>query len=254
MPPVLLVPGITNPVELSYGPLIEVLRGNTRLVLKELEVYRGSIPPVDYIPFTEAEGIRRAADEAGLGTFHLVGYSAGGLAALAAIELIPERLRSVTLIEPFGTGSYDTSPEERTFLDRTATVIDLPDDQRVAAFLPMNLRDGVEPPPPVPGPVPEWMSLRPAGISALIRAAIAVRFDTAALATFDEPVYIVYGSLSHPAWQAMADALTGLFPDTKVEVYEGLHHLTPPQRTRPVQFAPALHTLWAEVDTPVDAR
>lgn len=247
----MLVPGITNPVEISYGPLITLLRdNNTRLVTKELEVYADGTQGAIFSAMIEADGIVRAADEAGLDTFHLVGYSAGGLAALAAIEKYPERLRSVTLIEPFGTGSYESSPEEKAFLDRAATVLDLPSEQRVAAFLPMNVSEGVEIAPA--GPPPDWMEHRPAGVAALVRAARQTKFDKEAFRAFERPVYVVMGSLSNPAWYRMVDTLVGLFPNIKVEVYEGLHHLTPPQRLEPELFAEALQGVWAEGDALVE--
>jgi pimeloyl-ACP methyl ester carboxylesterase len=248
-PPVVLVPGIINPGELSYGPLIEVLKSDTNLLLKELEVYGWSeVPPPGYRVMTEAEGIVRVADEASVDSFDLVGYSAGGIAALCTIERYGERLRSVTLIEPFGTGSYESSPVERAFLERAATVLSLPLEERVAAFLPLNLGEGVEPPAASPGPPPVWMRSRPLGLEGLINSAIAARFDHEAFRGFRRPVYVVIGSRSNPAWYAMSDTLSGLFPNIKTEVYEGLHHLNPPQRVLPERFAGALREIWAEGD------
>jgi pimeloyl-ACP methyl ester carboxylesterase len=245
----MLVPGIINPVELSYGPLIEVLKIDTKLILKELEIYRGSeVPPPAYNVMTEAEGIMRAADEADIASFHLVGYSAGGIAALGAIERYGERLRSVTLIEPFGTGSYESSLVERAFLERAATVLSLPPEERLAAFLSMNLQVGVEPPASAPDPPPAWMRSRPLGLEGLIRSAIAARFDHEAFLAFRRPVYVVMGSRSNPAWYAMSGTLSGLFPNIKAEVFEGLHHLNPPQRMQPERFAGALREIWAEGD------
>ena len=245
----MLVPGIINPVELSYGPLIDVLKSDTNLILKELEVYRGSeVPPPAYSVMTEAEGTMRAADEASVSRFHLVGYSAGGIAALGAIEGYAGRLRSVTLIEPFGTGSYESTPVERAFLERAETVLSLPLAERVAAFLPLNLGEGVEPPAASPGPPPVWMRSRPLGLEGLIKSAISARFDHEAFRAFRRPVYIVIGSKSNPAWYSMRDTLTGLFPNIRTDVFEGLHHLNPPQRMQPDRFAGALREIWAEGD------
>jgi pimeloyl-ACP methyl ester carboxylesterase len=226
-----------------------VLKSDTKLILKELEVYRGSeVPPPAYNVMTEAEGIMRAADEADIASFHLVGYSAGGIAALGAIERYGERLRSVTLIESFGTGSYESSLVERAFLERAATVLSLPPEERVAAFLPLNLGEGIEPPAASPGPPPAWMRSRPLGLEGLIKSAIDARFDHEAFRAFRRPVCMVIGSRSNPAWYAMRDTLSGLFPNIKTEVYEGLHHLDPPQRMQPDRFAGALREIWAEGD------
>ena len=115
MPRVLVVPGMIYPAVQAYGPLLSRLTGRARIQTKELEIYAdpAQVPPEGYNLDTEVQGIIRAADEAGWDTFNLVGYSAGGLAALAFIEKYPERLTSVALIEPFGTG-LDEPPEAWT--------------------------------------------------------------------------------------------------------------------------------------------
>lgn len=244
LPPVMFVPGIVNPAPLSFGPLIERLEARANIVLKELEVYNSDAVPDGYSLQTEVEGIRRAADEARLTTFHLVGYSAGGIAALGFIEKYPERLLSVTLIEPFGTGMPTSTSEESAFLNQMGGVLHLPASERVQAFLPMNLAPGVPAPPP-PDMSQSWMRSRPSGISALVLSARQARIEPACLAAFTRPIYVVYGSLSHPAWRAMSQTLSRLLPDCTVEVYEGLHHLSPPHRAQPERFAAALLKLWA---------
>lgn len=244
---VIFVPGIVNPVRLSYGPLLDHMHGDRRFLLKELEVYRLPEPPDDYSVETEVAGIRRLASEAGIGSFHLVGYSAGGLAALGYIHEYPQQLRSVTLIEQFGTGNQD-SPDEAAFLEEAARVVEVPAGQRVAAFLPLNLRPGVAYLPQT-SPPPAWMSQRPAGITALVRSARAARFDQARFRAFNRPVYVALGSLSNEVWQKMAANLRLTFPDIEVEVYNGLHHLNPPQRAVPEHFGAALRRVWARADS-----
>lgn len=244
--PVLLVPGIINPVDLSYGPLLQELRGRVPLYMKELEVYATPQPPTDYSVSTEIAGIRRRAQEIGAKTFHLVGYSAGGLAALGYIQQYPEQLRSVTLIEQFGTGNQN-SPDEVVFLEEAARVIQVPEERRVAAFLPLNLASGV-PLPPVISPAPDWMKQRPAGIAALVKSAQAANFGRQPFGLFASPVLVVLGSLSNPVWREMARGLAQVFPDVTVQEYQGLHHLTPPQRAEPQRFASSLLQLWSRAD------
>jgi len=248
----MLIPGIVNPARLSFGPLIEHLEGRANIVLKELEIYSDDAAPAGYSLQTEVEGIRHAADEAGFTTFHLVGYSAGGIAALGFIEEYPGRLLSATLIEPFGTGMPTSSAEEAAFLGQMGGVLALPARERVQAFLPMNLAPGVPAPPP-PDMTQTWMQSRPGGISALILSAREARIEPARLAAFTRPVYVVYGSLSHPAWRSMSQTLSALLPDCTIEVYEGLHHLSPPQRAQPERFASALLELWAIPSTSLKA-
>lgn len=242
---VLLVPGIINPAALSYGPLLHELDGRARLVVKELEVYAGEeVPPPGYSVRTEAEGIARAADRAGLERFHLVGYSAGGIAALAFAEMCPHRPLSLTLIEPFMLGTEERSQEEEAFMAEAARIARLPDHELLPQFLRLNLRRNVEPPTPAPDPPPDWMALRPRGIRALIRSAQEASFDWERLRGYNGPVLMVHGSLSHPAWELMGERLAHLFPNIEVEVYEGLHHLTPPQRAEPERFARKLLETW----------
>jgi hypothetical protein len=43
-------------------------------------------------------------------------------------------------------------------------------------------------------------------------------------------------------------ALAGLLPDVWIEAYPGLHHFSPPQRSRPGHYAAALRHLWARAE------
>src|SRR5215218_5084276 len=133
MPRVLVVPGIVYPAVQAYGPLLSRLTGRARLLTKEMEVYAdpAQVPPEGYSLDTEVDGIGRAADEAGWDAFNLVGYAAGGLAALGFAERYPHRLSSLTLIEPFGTGLDDPPEAWARFLDDTERVAALPEDRAV---------------------------------------------------------------------------------------------------------------------------
>ena len=61
-------------------------------------------------------------------------------------------------------------------------------------------------------------------------------------------------SLSHPRWERQAKRLAGLFPNIRVEVYEGRSHIDAPQRAEPVRFARALRELWAGSAVYIDPR
>ena len=80
----ILLPGAVLPADLAYGALIDALGDEVEAVAKDLEVYAGDAPPVDYSLDTEVAGVVREADARGWERFHLVGYSGGGAAALAA--------------------------------------------------------------------------------------------------------------------------------------------------------------------------
>ena len=241
-PPVILVPGGVNPAAISYGPLLEAIKDEAHVVVKDLEVYATDTPPPGYGLELEIEGMKRAAEAADFKSFHLVGYSGGGAASLAFLVKYPELVRSLALIEPAWIGN---DPEDAAYWSEMERIMALPPNERMQAFIRAGLRPGVEPPPPPPGPPPSWMAKRPAGLEAMTRAFRAYRLDREAFRHFRRPVYLALGSLSHPIEEHKAKVLTSLFPDIKVEVYEGLHHFNPPHRAEPERFARALRELWA---------
>ena len=245
--PVLLVPGGVMPGALSYAPLLNVIKDHLQAVVKDLEVYATASPPGNYGLELEVEGIKRVADATGFDTFHLVGYSAGGASSLAFAARYPDRLRSLALIEPAWIGNEGETPEDaadRAELDR---VIALPDDERMRAFARWQMRPGLEPPQlPIPaGPPPAWMAQRPASLEAVARAFKVYRLDRQRFRSFRRPVYYALGSLSRPSYERDAKTLAGLFPDFRLEVYEGRSHYDPPHRAEPERFARALRELWA---------
>ncbi|MGH2581675.1 MAG: alpha/beta fold hydrolase [Anaerolineales bacterium] len=245
--PVICVPGGVMPAELAYGPLLEALRDDVQPILKDLEVYATESPPPDFGLQLEVEGIRRAADAAGFKSFHLVGYSGGGASSLAFAAKYPERLRSLALIEPAWIGNEDWTAEDVADWAELDRVMALPAEERSRAFAHWQMRPGVEPPalPIPPGPPPAWMAKRPAGLEAFARAFKSYHLDRATLNKFQKPVYYALGSLSRSFYERNASTLAGIFPDIRVEVYEGRSHFDPPHRAEPERFAWALDKLWA---------
>ncbi len=242
--PIVLVPGGVNPAAISYAPLLESIKDEAQILLKDLEVYAAETPPPTYTLETEVESLRQAAEAAGFNSFHLVGYSGGGAVSLAFTATYPALVRSLALIEPAWIGAGPT-PEERAYFEEHESIMQLPPEQLMPAFLRANMRPGVEPPPPPPGPPPAWMAKRPAGLQAMIRAFQHAQIDRARFRDFRRPVYLAVGSLSHPIEAHKASVLSSLFPDIQIEVYEGRHHFDPPQRAEPARFAHALRSLWA---------
>jgi pimeloyl-ACP methyl ester carboxylesterase len=243
-PPVVFVPGGVMPAELSYGPLLKVLGNQIQPILKDLEIYAADVPPDDYGLDLEVEGIRRAADAAGIERFHLVGYSAGGASSLAFTAKYPERLRSLTLIEPAWIGTPTAEDEaDWTELNRVMT---LPPNERMQAFGRWQMRPGLQPVTVSlpPGPPPEWMAKRPAGLEAICRAFNNYHLDQNRYRLMTEPVYYVLGSLSTRFYERAAFILAGLFPDIQVEEYTGRSHFDPPHRAEPERFGRAVIQLW----------
>ena len=243
---VILVPGAVLPADLAYGALLEQLGDDVNPVTKELEVYAGDAPPPGYTLDVEVAGILRTAESAGLGRFHLVGYSAGGAASLAFAAALPDRVRSVALIEPAWAGNERIGAAEAAARRRLDRIMALPPAELMPAFVRANLRPGVEPPPPPPGPTPPWMAIRPAGLRALVGAFMAGDLDLGTLGRSRQPVYLALGGLSDPDYYGkMAERLARVFGDFTLERFEERHHFDPPHRIEPERLAASLRDLWA---------
>ncbi len=248
-PVVVFVPGGVTPGDISYGPLLHALGNRIHPVIKDLEVYSNDTPPVGYGLDMEVEGIRHAADDAGANRFHLVGYSAGGAFSLAFTAKYPDRLSSLSLIEPAWIGA--PGPEDASDWADMNRVMTLPPDEQMPAFMRWHMLPGVKPPSSLtsPGPQPAWMSKRPAGLQVISRAFNAYNLDEENFRQMDQPVYYTLGSLSTRYFERGAQRLTGLFPDIQVEEYAGRSHFDPPHRAEPERFARALQKLWARSET-----
>ncbi|GAB2763334.1 alpha/beta fold hydrolase [Sinomonas soli] len=249
---VLFLPGSVLPAAPAYGALIEALqarlRGAVRPVAKDLEVYAGPTPPADYSLDTEVAGVVRAARELHWDTFHLVGYSGGGAAALAVAARHPELLQSLALLEPAWAGNWGWSPAHRALWKQYADLDGFPPDEFMARFVRLGVRPGVTAGLPVPGgEQPPWMALRPAGIRAFLTTFSTYNLDRGALERFDRPVYFALGGLSNPDdYGEIADRLSGVFPRFRLEVFPGRHHFDPPHRVEPERVAASLAALWDE--------
>lgn len=240
--PVLFLPGILMPASLRYERLFGVLGDDVHAVAKELEIYRGpSVPPPGYTFEDEIDGIGRAADEAGFDAFHLYGHSGGGACALAFTTLRPERVLSLALDEP----ATDFSAEDlRELREVFLPIADLPLEERMGAFLRTLLREDA-PLPAAPEERPPWMTDRPAGVAAFVRALAEAEVSFGQLGPFGRPVYYSYGSLSNERWERKAERLSRVFPNIVVERYEGLSHLNTSHVAEPERVAAALRRLWA---------
>src|SRR5437867_2142457 len=162
-----LLPGIVAPAAIRYHDLLQQL-GDVNAIVKDLEIYVEPQPPSTFSIADEVEGLARAAREAGFDRFHVYGHSGGGAVALAFAAAHPERLLSLALDEPASdfTDECNASYGWEEF-DRGST---LPPVEATRAFLELQVSPSVELPPPPVAPPPPWMSARPAGIQAFIRA------------------------------------------------------------------------------------
>jgi pimeloyl-ACP methyl ester carboxylesterase len=246
---VILLPGSVLPAELAYGSLVAALGSDAEAVAKELEVYATDEAPRGYTLDLEVGGVLRDAGARGWERFHLVGYSGGGAASLAVAARHSERLSSLALLEPAWAGRWDLSPAERALWREYDRLEALPPDQFIRAFMRLNVKPGVELPPPPSGEPPPWMAKRPGGIRAFMKTFRTYDLDRDALGRFDRPVYFALGGLSNPdQFRGIATRLSGVFPDFRLEVFEQRHHFDPPHRIEPERLADSLKALWRRAD------
>ncbi|MGH3134726.1 MAG: alpha/beta fold hydrolase [Gaiellaceae bacterium] len=250
---VILLPGSILPADLAYGALIDALDDDVEVVAKDLEVYAGDEPPGDYSLDDEVAGVVREADARGWERFHLLGYSGGGAAALAAAARFAERLLTLALLEPAWAGDWDLGEAERAVCRELEKLEGLPPDELMPAFVRLQLRPGVEPPAPPPGPSPPWMTKRPAGIRAFMHTFKTYDLDRESLSRFENPVYFALGALSNPdMYGELAERLSRVFDDFTLEVFEERHHFDPPHRIEPERLARSLLTLWERAEASAD--
>lgn len=247
---VMLLPGSVLPAQPAYGALIEALGTDVNAVAKDLELYAGDEPPAAWSLDTEIEGVLREADARGWDSFHLAGYSGGGVAALAFAARHRERLLSLSLLEPAWSGSWDWSPAHARVWQEHDALEALPPGQFMPAFMRLAVKPDVVLPPPPAGDPPQWMARRPAGIMAFMRTFRSYDLDRARLAGFDRPVLFVLGGLSNPDHFGEAAArLARVFPDFRLEVFQERHHFDPPHRIEPERLAGLLREHWDRAES-----
>jgi pimeloyl-ACP methyl ester carboxylesterase len=101
--PIVLMPG-TLTGWLSWIAHVERLASSHTVIraqLRDVELAEAGQPiPASYEVTTERDGLLATADALGLETFDLAGWSSGAMAALAFALDYPQRVRTLTLIEP----------------------------------------------------------------------------------------------------------------------------------------------------------
>lgn len=234
-----------SPVEDTFAPLTAALRGEWNLVLKDREAYARA-PGEALTIADEIAGVVRAADVHGLSSFHLLGYSAGGVVALAFTAAYPERVKTLGLIEPPWMSNDTDRADARALhvaLDRVLN--DVPLAQRMAAFRQAIMRPGETPAPLPPGLVPAGASTRAEQGAVLWRAIRAATIDPRLLRSFAAPVYVAVGTRSHPGFRATAEELVSVFSRASLDVYEEADHFEIHTKYA-ARLATALRALWTQ--------
>ena len=233
--------GAVAPAAWTYARLQRLLDGEAHLVLKDLEGY-AELVAVDYGLHSEVEAITRTADAASFHRFHLVGYSAGGGVALAFALAYPERVSSLTLIEPAWIGNHTWDAVELAYLSTVDDAMQLPVTQRGHALLMAMSPPGTD---PSTIPRPDWLMERSDRFEPIWRSFREATLDIEALQSFPAPVYLPVGGKSHPRFILAASFLASVFPHSWVDIYYGQTHLEAPPIREAERFTCALRTLCA---------
>lgn len=192
--PLLLVHGFTGSKE-DFDPVLEALATDRRVIAVDLPGHGGSEGTDDEAAYgLSATGawILRFADAAGLGDFHLLGHSMGGLAVQRTAASASQRLRSLVLMS---TGLGALREEAGDYIVRMAVAAR--DEGMEAAWeegLRRPAREVV-----VPDPARQefsrrrFFALRPAAIVGGARNLIGAAPLGAFLYGIDIPVLVVTG-------------------------------------------------------------
>jgi pimeloyl-ACP methyl ester carboxylesterase len=241
--PIIALPGGVMPAAIRYAFLKSTLGDEVAFHVKDLEVYAGDDPPPGYAIEQEVAALAKFADGLQLQQFHLLGYSGGGFISLAFAGTYPERLLSLAVFEPARIPGA-LGPEEAKLdreLRQALAGAQGPDFMR--AFTTMQVRAGVELPPPA-GPPPPWMGKRPLGLAAMMRAFGSYDFDRNRLRACKFPVFYGYGDLTSEMVEFQAAVIGGLVPDVHVMRFAGIHHFVPPEQIYTREHVRALRDLW----------
>ena len=157
-------------------------------------------PPLERIDFEVQAGEIAELIEPGT---HLVGHSYGGVVSLLAAAKVPERLRSLTVIEPPAFGVARGNPDLEALVKRVA------EHYAVSGRTPRDFALGFV---ALVGATPNIPEVLPPEVEASIRASMVERDPTEAQIPFDAireapfPVLVISGG-HHPAFDAVCDVL-----------------------------------------------
>lgn len=227
--PLALVPGgLTG--WLSWIPHAEKLSESRRVIRVQLHAVAlglagAPLPPAYSVDY-EATALRQTLDDLDVDEADFAGWSYGGLTALTLALRHPERVRSLTLIEPpafqvlLSRGPFPRAlREEQALFQRIAE--DEVSEEDLAAFARAVslLPEGAD-----PRALPQWPvwnehrhSLRAANRS------YAHEINLEAVRAFEKPALLVKGEGSMPSLHGVVDVLAEALPDAQVVSFPGGH-------------------------------
>lgn len=185
--------------------------------------------PAGYSIDMESEALAAAAADFGAEPIDVVAWSYGAYIALDFALDHPERVRTLTLIEPpamwvlseTGTGGAETEGESREMRALYATMTDDVTEAQLATF---TRHAGLVPPGGEPEKLPSWPSWVEHRRSLRTGDAIWAHHDRASrLLAFDRPVLLVKGTGSSHFLHRIIDGLAANLPDARVIELPGGH-------------------------------
>ena len=196
---------------------------------------KGNVAPPDWSIATESQALAQALDDAGIPQVHLAGWSLGGTIALDFALTFPERVRTLTLVEPqvrwllrergLLTSEEAAEAEQlRGYAQGPVTAAKLADFLRLGR---------VVPPDQDPRASRVWRLAwaHRAAVASAWRVA-AHEDDRARLQGLRPPLLLVRGSDAGALDQAMVQALAQEVPGSRTVMLPGGHnsHLTAADR------------------------
>jgi pimeloyl-ACP methyl ester carboxylesterase len=212
--PIVLVPGGLSGW-ISWKPHAEILSKNFKVIRVQLlnmtAAEKHQTPEPGYSLRSESEALKNALDKLAAQKINLVGWSHGGEVSLDFALNYPERIATLTLIEPAaywvarGYGQFES--EMREFAQLIESFHDPPTEEDLTRFLKIN---GLVPPGVDPKNMPRWPvwnQLKTALLS--LHTVIEHSDDVARLQLLrDIPVLLVKGKDSTKDNQGIVDLLS----------------------------------------------
>ncbi len=213
-PPVVLVHGSLNSAAAAFGEQ-RVLADRYRLIAPYRRGYRPS-PPTDRIdPDRDARDIVEILGDGA----HLVGTSMGGVVAMRAAALAPDRVWSLTVIEPPAMPNAIGRPEADRLIDGMRGCWDVADPDDLEGFAARFLRVlGVDMALPSPLPPPFAEAIRNLTTERPWETGVPVE----RLTRTPFPKLVVSGG-GTPGFEDVADALAEQLPAKRV-LFAGSPH------------------------------
>lgn len=227
--PIVLMPGTLT----GWAPWVahaERLSANRRVIrlqLRNVELAEDGVPiPESYGIQTEVDGLRMAVDRLKLDRFDLVGWSYGGSISLTFAMNYPERVKSLTLIEPAAVwvlrdgGVADRALAEQEATDRALVGKDITIDD-LKAFL---VRAGIGKPGSDFESHPRWPIMVRNRQALSVTASIWDYQDSVTrLRQLDVRTLVVRGTESTENDRMIADKIVWNMPDASLLELPGDH-------------------------------